>query len=720
MSNVRLFSKKFWIDTIIIVSISVLILYVIAYFLLNAIFDNQQIYQKINKSLEEQGYIFQSNGYIRKSWFPTPNLTFYDISVADKQHLILSADRLNIRFNNSILLGNVEIEKITVNQPQINIRKNKKGEWNIQNLLQIKSNESGSNRFILTDGTVNVFHNKEPYIIENLNIKGKDLNNSGFLHGRGQWQNKSRTIPFQFQTKIRNDQNKLLLQDFSGSLKTQLPFIDETNIQWKLPYIQRKHNENIIEAGGVLIEGKSENGFSFNINDTGWHFNEKEDIIFSPQSNVVFHWTDDDVEWKANIVLEKTSLDGYNFYSNTKYNLTRKTPNLIHTANASAKLNADKDWQHINLSDLVLQTVQSNIDNTHLLWRTNLTGNADYSQKTNVGNIYLSGYLDQQPLTIFSKYSHHEEYSWQSKIVLDTLNLTPHINATTDKIPSLKDVDQFLVAFSQSLKYLGNKKVRADFSIERLKLSNGQIKDFFATITANNKGAEWHDIHADIYGGTLNGNLKLNNANPPTYTINQNLSNINIAELLFDTVGYPYFSGIGNVYVNLSMKGGNNLKTINGDTVFVVENGELRGFNFEDLINNKANFSQNIVHNTLGFNQNTLTPFTYMTMLTQWKDGVGQTPTIIFESDSFTLDGMGSFNIENKNLDYNLELMGKLSEQSTPIHLPLHIMGKLDSPQYAVDYNAVVRDAKNTEERQKAVQNLLKQQWDLFRKSSKN
>lgn len=715
-----LFSKKFWAYTVATVLLAVLIISVIAHFVLNAIFDDKQIYQTIHKTLGEQGYIFNSEETIRKSWFPAPNITLHNVSIADEKHIILSAQRINIRFTNTLLFGNKKIEKITVNYPQLNIRKNQQGQWNIQHLLQSHQPMMGSNRFLLTNGTVHIFHDQEKHIIDNIQMTGEDLIHNGIIQCVGEWQSKNNPIPFQFQTKIQNDRHHLLWQDFSGSLKVKLPFWQETHIQWQLPYLRRNYLDGLIETGSILIEGQSEKGLSFNIRDSGWQFNGSDDTIISPKTTAIFHWTENNTEWKANIVLEKSLFDRYNFQSVARYNLTRKTPEFIHTVDANALLMMDKNWQHIDLSNLKIQTLQSNIDNTHVLWQTDMSGNADYSLTSGVGKIYLSGTLDKQPLKMIAQYHPQEEYAWQGKIVLDTLNLTPHIGTSTDKIPALNDIDQFLVELSKTLKYLGNKKVRADLSIGRLKLGGGQINHFSANILANQKEIHWQDMYANIYGGTLKGSLKLNNSVPPVYSIDQDLANINVGDLLFDTVGYPYFSGIGNVYMRLNIKGGNKPETIEGDTVFVIESGELRGFNFEDLINNSANFSEHIVHNTLGFNQQVITPFTYMTMLIHWKNGMGITPTAIFESDSFTIDGEGSWDIQSKNLDFNLALMGKLSEKSLPIYLPLHIMGQIDNPQYTVDYNAVVRDAQNSEERQQAIQNLLHQQWILFRQSGKN
>ncbi|MBO7554792.1 MAG: AsmA family protein, partial [Neisseriaceae bacterium] len=339
--------------------------------------------------------------------------------------------------------------------------------------------------------------------------------------------------------------------------------------------------------------------------------------------------------------------------------------------------------------------------------------------KDGVAKIYLSGVLDRQPLKMISQYNPKAEYAWQSKIALTALNLSPQIDISNKPLPTLKEVDQFLVELSKSLKYLGNKKIKANLNIDRLKLGGGQVNNFSAIMQADKNNAQWKDMQAEIYGGTLKGSLKMNSAYPPTYSINQDLANVNVGDLLYDTIGYPYFSGIGNVYVDLKMQGGNNTPAaIEGDTVIVVENGIFRGLNVQDLMKNNDNFSKQISNNSFGFNKNTEAHFSYFTMLTHWKNGIGETPAAIFKGEMFDVDGKGTFDLNNQTMDYNFSLVGQLSNQDDSIYLPLRITGKMDSPQYMIDYNAIVRDTATVEERQKAVQDLLQQQWNLFKKST--
>lgn len=718
-------SKRFWVLSVASLAVALLVVLAVGQFILHAIFDDQQIRTQVSKALENQGYLFLSDERIRKSWFPAPNITLYNVSLSDYKNTVFTAERVNVRFSANLLLGNKKVEKVTVGKSEWFIKKQKNGKWNIAPLFSINSNSQDMpNRLLWVNGILNIDDGNQTQRIEEIRLTGENMNHNGVIQCSGNWvnQNKTHSIPIQFHTSFKYTDKNLFLRDFSGSLKAPLPYFGETDIKWQLPHFRYSTQQNSIETGSLVVEGQSKNSvLSFNIRDTGWQYKSLDGTIESPKTNAIFHWNENDTEWKANLILEKSLFDQYNFYSNIKYNLTRKSKELIHTADATAQLKMDKNWQHIDLSHLNIQTVQSNINNTKLLWQTDLSGSADYAIKNGIAKAYLSGTLDKQPLQMIAQYNPKEQYAWQSKVSLNTLNLSPQIDIANNQLPDLKDVDKFLVEVSKSLKYLGNKKVQAEFSIERLKLGGGQINHVSATMEADKNNAQWKNLQAEIYGGTLKGSLKLNNAYPPTYTIHQDLSNIDVGNLLFDTIGYPYFSGIGNVYVDLKMKGGSNtLSNIEGDTVMIVENGLMRGLNIDDLLKNKANFSEHISHNTLGFNKNTVAPFVYFSMLTHWKNGIGETPTAIFESEMFNIDGTGYFDLNNQTMDYNFSLMGKLSAQSDPIYLPLHITGNIDSPQYTVDYNAVVRDAKNSEERQRAVQDLLKQQWNLFKQSTMN
>ncbi|MBQ9260056.1 MAG: AsmA family protein [Neisseriaceae bacterium] len=728
MSSHYFYSKKFWFWSVIVVIVAVLLLALVGQVLLNFIFDQQKVFAQIEQLFNQTPYTVSYETRLRKSWFPEPNISLYNVEIKDKQGTIFHSKRINIRFSSALLLGQKKIKKVTINYPEWHIKKNNQNNWNVAQLFSLNSNNQNiPNRIVIADGVLNIHYDQQHYRMQNIQLTGENMQEIGHIQGSGQWiKNKTNhadyAVPFQFQTLLQYKNHTLLIQDFSGNLNTSLPYFGETDVQWHLPYFRYNREKNIFTTGRTAIDGQSKNRtLSFNIQDTGWIMNHETQNLESPKTTAIFHWIDKNSEWKANIVLEKSLFDQYNYHTNMRYNLTRKTSELIHTLDATSHIKMDKNWQHIDLSNLNIQTVQSNIDNTHLLWQTNLSGNADYAVQQGIAKIYLSGTLDQQPMQMISQYHPQEEYAWQSKIALNTLNLTPHIDIANRQLPALKEVDQFLVELSKSLKYLGNKKMQADLSIDRLKLGGGQINHFSATMEIDKNQAQWKNIQAKIYGGTLQGSLKLNNAYPPTYTINQDLANIDVGNLLFDTIGYPYFSGIGNVYVDLKMKGGSNTPAgIEGDTVFIVENGLMRGLNIDDLMKNKANFSEHISHNTLGFNKNTVAPFTYFSMLTHWKNDIGETPTAIFESEMFNIDGVGTFDLNNQTLDYNFALMGKLSAQSDPIYLPLHIMGKLNDPQYTVDYNAVVRDAKNSEERQRAVQDLLKQQWNLFKQSTMN
>ncbi|MBR5675515.1 MAG: hypothetical protein IKX14_03625, partial [Neisseriaceae bacterium] len=448
-------SKRFWVLSAASLAVALLVVLAVGQFILHAIFDDQQIRTQVSKALENQGYLFLSDERIRKSWFPAPNITLYNVSLSDYKNTVFTAERVNVRFSANLLLGNKKVEKVTVGKSEWFIKKQKNGKWNIAPLFSINSNSQDMpNRLLWVNGILNIDDGNQTQRIEEIRLTGENMNHNGVIQCSGNWvqPNKTHSIPIQFHTSFKYTDKNLFLRDFSGSLKAPLPYFGETDIKWQLPHFRYSTQQNSIETGSLVVEGQSKNSvLSFNIRDTGWQYKSLDGTIESPKTNAIFHWNENDTEWKANLILEKSLFDQYNFYSNIKYNLTRKSKELIHTADATAQLKMDKNWQHIDLSHLNIQTVQSNINNTKLLWQTDLSGSADYSIKNGIAKAYLSGTLDKQPLQMIAQYNPKEQYAWQSKVSLNTLNLSPQIDIANNQLPDLKDVDKFLVEVSKSL-----------------------------------------------------------------------------------------------------------------------------------------------------------------------------------------------------------------------------------------------------------------------------
>ena len=94
-------SKRFWLLSSVSLAISLLIILAIAYFILHTIFNGQEIHDRIIQTFSKQGYHFSSDGLIKKSWFPSPNISLYNISLTDNQSQVFTAERVNIRFSSA-------------------------------------------------------------------------------------------------------------------------------------------------------------------------------------------------------------------------------------------------------------------------------------------------------------------------------------------------------------------------------------------------------------------------------------------------------------------------------------------------------------------------------------------------------------------------------------------------------------------------------------------
>ena len=254
-------SKRFWLLSVASVVVSFVIVVAVAQFILHAIFDNQQIRTQISKTLENQGYLFLSDERIRKSWFPAPNITLYNVSVSDYKNTVFTAQRVNVRFSSALLLGNKKIEKITFNQPEFFIKKHPNGKWNVAQFSLNTQNQNTPNRLLFTDGVLNIEDGNQQYRMEHIRLTGENISDNGVIHGMGDWVNKTNlsSVPIQFHSLLRYDEKNLFLQDISGSLKTPLPYFGETDIQWRLPHLRYYRQQNSIETRCLWIVRLSPN-----------------------------------------------------------------------------------------------------------------------------------------------------------------------------------------------------------------------------------------------------------------------------------------------------------------------------------------------------------------------------------------------------------------------------------------------------------------------------
>ncbi|MBR1819038.1 MAG: hypothetical protein IJ780_02770 [Neisseriaceae bacterium] len=123
MSTHYFYSKKFWFWSVIVVIVAVLLLALVGQVLLNFIFDQQKVFAQIEQLFNQTPYTVSYETRLRKSWFPEPNISLYNVEIKDKQGTIFHSKRINIRFSSALLLGRKKIKKVTINYPEWHITK---------------------------------------------------------------------------------------------------------------------------------------------------------------------------------------------------------------------------------------------------------------------------------------------------------------------------------------------------------------------------------------------------------------------------------------------------------------------------------------------------------------------------------------------------------------------------------------------------------------------
>jgi len=109
------------------------------------------------------------------------------------------------------------------------------------------------------------------------------------------------------------------------------------------------------------------------------------------------------------------------------------------------------------------------------------------------------------------------------------------------------------------------------------------------------------------------------------------------------------------------------------------------------------------------------TPFRHFSIEASVENGMGTTPSLSLQSDSLNLSGQGSFDIRTATLNYAV-----LASVGQDLWLPLKINGSISRPNFALDYQRITGNLQSPEQKQRALQDVLQQQWQWIQKLPEN
>ncbi|MDO5685845.1 MAG: AsmA family protein [Neisseria sp.] len=712
-------SGRFWFKAAVYALGTTFVLTAAGQMILFFLFNTDRVYAAVQQALAPSGYRVHFETHIGRSWFPAPSINLYRFSLepqAYEDEPLFSAERVNVRLSYASLFGAVKVAKITVTKPTINAVHFRDGSWNTDAFLHGKHSPATlPQRVVMHDGVLNLYdeNSGRRYQLSALNL---DYDASLLQLGAHLTQGFAYAPQLKLQTQVLRHDVGYVLQNVSGSLNAELPYLGRTEARWQTPLLRWQRGGQW-STGKIDLEGTAAwNQLAFGINSEGWTADTTHHTARAGGLRALFHWQDKNGTWDGSLNIDDMARQNTVWRAPVaKYELTRKSREHIRVARVQAAVKFNHDTAALSLQELVATTIQTAAGGTHPLWQSELAGSLDYGRGQYL-HADLAGTFDRQPLSISLRHRAGDDAPHLLDMRLDALDLTPYLptGGSLQSIP--QKLDAAFVAGEKWLNRLHSLTVQTTINIGRLSLDNWQIDKLHGTVYADRYGVAWENMAADMYGGKIEGSIKVANTSPRTYYIDQILHGVNVRDWITDWTSYPYLDGTGNILINLRLSGNNAAElaaNVNGSTLVNVNDGTIRGIDMHSLLKNSESAVKNLSAGTIDFNHHTRTAFRFFTVQTRWVNGVGYTPLIAFASDNINVSGQGKLSLIDYGVDYSLSIAGKLPGGRT-VNLPLRITGTPERPVYALDYRAITRDSRHEQDKQDAVKNALQQQWQLL------
>ena len=299
-----------------------------------------------------------------------------------------------------------------------------------------------------------------------------------------------------------------------------------------------------------------------------------------------------------------------------------------------------------------------------------------------------------------------DESTLKAKIGLTNFApLKANFDATIDRL----NVDRYLAPGRKDAKpdervdlaALKGKSVSGKVAIGALTARRIKLENVKAELKLEGGKLEVSPHTASLYGGTLSGVLAAD-ANGNRIQVKETAHNVAVGALLRDAAQKDVLEGRGNLSLDVRTAGGTVTalkKALAGSARVEMKDGAIKGINLADSARN--------LKSALGAKQTKADPsqktdFSEMSASFKIANGVAHNDDLKAASPFLRLGGAGNLDIGNNTIDYLAKATlaattkgqgGRDVSNVAGITIPVKLSGALDSPNWNVDYSALVAGA---------------------------
>ena len=704
--------SKLWLKALLF-GLVLLALWLGASFGLSRLLSEARIRQTANQMLAAQGQQLNFDGrQIERGWFPYPYVVLHQVGLSRAQEngQTLNAEAVRLSFSWSALWGDVSIHSLHLQRASISARRLESGQWEVAGFTANQAASSTLPRHIeLDDCSLRLQYGEQKQTLRQV---------SGFIDRAAENFSLSASLftPQEYRIEASGAYSGSHLEQLQANLAGFLPNGQPFTAAWQgnADYTDEQSRLNT-KDGRLSIQVPA---WSLNIdgNTRNWQFSP--DSVVLPETHIVFNIDADHSQSSVETVRHSGSgsINKVSYQNRTLSIAGFQLSGVVEYEQGSSGYSANGRLQaqpgHFQIDNLYLSTRHNAAPGSmpylsgqwhgqaagnNQNWKAELRGSLD----NNEGYLKISGSLNEQGHNI------------EAALNLSKLSLSSYLE-TKRPTPATENTAAplWLQYWPRALRH---RQIQLTLDIGTLESSGLQIQNFHSTLHLDADKLEAQTIKMQMYEGSAEGSAVLHQGSRPKWEAALQFSNIQIKPLLQDAFRFNHLSGRGNASFRIGAEGLNRSEwhtTLAGQGKIVLDNGAWQGINLGKLLNKPDNLP---ARNLIRYNAESSTPFRHFSIEAAVENGIGTTPRLSLQSDSLNLSGQGSFDIRTATLNYAV-----LASAGQDLWLPLKINGSISRPNFALDYQRITGNLQSPEQKQRALQDVLQQQWQWIQKLPEN
>lgn len=685
-------------------------------------FDEYAARRILEKSLADTGRVVQVEGHIAPRVFPSPGLKVEGITISepDGKTPFAHIGELEAGFAwVPLLLGDKEVISADLNHFAVELGRDKKGQLSIADLLRHRSREGVAiklNNLKLRDGDIR-FHDDNSasrWHMSALNLDASSLRATASLSGGARLETDRYSVSLAVNTPLLIQDDQVSLSGFESVAKTELIGSGENKLTLGGDF---KLNFTTLQVSGADVKlalTRQTPQSELNIELPTLTANFDEATI--PSAKLTGQMKQDRSAYRFSGKLDNIRHQGTTLSAERMVgNLTWQAGQHTLTVQASAPFRL-LEHKALKLEPLALTARATTPALPRGQFVATLSGTLEGNLDQALFDMRVAGQLDGSDLAAdihqigFVK-PHHEVTLSVGK--LDLNRYLPETNSmpAQTKVALLQDKNPI------SLDWLDFLDVSGRISVGELAVGRFKVNGVQADVEANPQELSLKGLSAQIYEGELVGAAKLTRGQgvPHKLELDQTLKGMSIRPLLIDLFDFPRVEGHGSGQVKVKTEGNTFAEFRNGlfGTVQMgLSNGALTGIDLVAALKNLPAELKELNTKSVNSQKDQRTTFSTLSSKMSFQKGIARNTELKLASQLMNVSGGGKLDLEKNIIDYNLDVRANPKEFSSlgGVNVPLKITGPINSPVYALDFNALVKGKKTQVEKQQTLKQELQKQ----------